>query len=123
MKNIIYTIVLLCGFFSFAQAKKPTMTVTSVSPNAKMEALSPEAKAAKNLAELNAFIPLNKTSSNLLLELFTTKANMLANSEGFSQERRDVVAQIVTSKMESVLPADAMAKIKGNAALLKSLTY
>ena len=124
MKNIVVALFILVGGSAFSQAVKYKVTLSTYKADAKPGAVeSPEVAALKNISELNAFVTLDKPTNNVLLELFTTKANMLANSEGFSQERRDVVAQLITAKMESVIPAAAMAKIRANAALLKKLTY
>ena len=121
MKNSIFAFILFCGIAANAQANKVDIKIVPSSTAAPSEKLSFEAIAQKNVLDLAAFTPLTKDAKSLLLELFTTKGRMLEGSEQFSPERKAVVAQAITSKMESVLAPAVMVKVRANAALFKSL--
>lgn len=121
MKNSIFTFILLCGIAANAQAKKVDIKTAASATAVTTEKLSFETIAQKNVSDLAAFTPLTKDAKNLLLELFTTKGRMLEGSEQFSVERKAIVTQSITSKMESVLAPEVMVKLRANDALFKSL--
>jgi hypothetical protein len=115
MKNLILTVSLIFVLGASAQSKKPTpKTVATVK-------VSNEVAAAKNLADLNAFTPLQPEMKAMMLELFTTKYRMLTESGELSAERKATVSQIISAKLEGTLDPAVFAKVKTNTALYKSL--
>lgn len=121
MKNIIAILVLSISTLGFAQAKKTMSPAPQTIEKVAVSNLSPSEIGKKNLADLAAFTPLTNNQKSLLLELFTTKAAMMADSSQFSEERKAVVAQSITYKMESVLSPETMTKIRANKTLFASL--
>ncbi len=111
---------LLCTLGAVAQTKKATPSPV-VKTAIVAEKLSPNEAAEKNVNDLNAFSPLSNDQKALLLGLFKTKHEMLLDADQYSAERKAVLAQNIASKMESVLPADVMKKVKANTMLFQSL--
>jgi hypothetical protein len=120
MKKVIIAMTLFCTFGAVAQTKKPVANPVSKTAIV-AEKLSPDEAAQKNVNDLNAFSPLTNDQKALLLGLFKTKHETLVDSELFSAERKAVLTQSITSKMESLLPASVMTKVKANTALFQSL--
>ena len=120
MKKVIIVIVALIGVSVSAQQKKKIAAQQEKIIIA-TENLSPEEIGKQNISDLAAFTPLNQGQKNVLLELFTTKARMRKEIEGGSPERLTALGQNITGKMQSVIPADVMEKIKANKALFAKL--
>ena len=121
MKNTFIALFISFSAIAFSQEKKSVAKAAAGSENIAVSQMSPEEIGKKNLTDLAAFTTLTTDQKGLLLELFTTKATLMADSSQFSEERKAVVAQSITYKMESVLSPDAMAKVRTNKTLFNSL--
>ena len=74
----------------------------------------------KNINDVIKFVPLNPATREMLQELFITKYYMLKDA-GDSAERKSIVTQSITSKLQSSLDAATFNKIKSNKVLFESL--
>ena len=126
MKNLIIALSLFFVVGANAQAKKViTKQVVAKKEIVKTEVakapMTNEEAAKKNLTDLNAFTPLKPEMQSVMLELFTTKHRMLTESGALSAERKAIIAQTVSRKMEGTLEGSTFEKIKSNNALYQSL--
>lgn len=121
MKNLILAVSLFFVLGASAQSKKPTSKTAVASKTVATVKVSNEVAAAKNLADLNAFTPLQPEMKAMMLELFTTKNRMLTESGELSAERKATVSQIISAKLEATLEPAVFAKVKSNVSLYKSL--
>lgn len=125
MKKIIALIALSLGvgFTASAQQKKATAPAT-----VKTQTLSDAeiVKAANNdVASLNSVVALTDNEKTMFNELFTTKYRnfrevSVANA---SPDRKDVISQVIESKLRATLSADKMAKLDANPEVLKKITH
>lgn len=121
MKNLILTVSLIFVLGASAQSKKPTPKTAVAPKTVATVKVSNEVAAAKNLADLNAFTPLQPEMKAMMLELFTTKHRMLTESGELSAERKATVSQIISAKLEGTLDPAVFAKVKTNTTLYNSL--
>lgn len=124
MKNLIIALSLFFALGANAQAKKAKATVTPVKTSAPAVVAAPklsnEAAAKKNIQDLTAFVTLKPETQASLTELFKTKQRMMTDA-GASEERKQIVSEIISRKLEATLEADTFAKVKANTALYQSL--
>ena len=122
MKNLIIALSLFFAIGATAQApKKPIKTTQSSLKSVQYKPSTPEEGAKKNMFDLEKFVVLNAESKTLLLELFTTKYKMLNEANDMSAERRNIISQSITNKMQSCVDATTFEKIKANKVLFESL--
>lgn len=115
MKNLIIALALFFAVGATAQTKKTTSTKVVTTTK-----LSPEMAAKKNVADLVAFTPLSAEQQSTLEGLFTSKYMNLQSGE-LSDERKNIVYESVSRKLETVLDPAVFAKVKANTKLYNSL--
>lgn len=119
MKNLIVALSLFFVIGAVAQTKKPLKT-----PIKKIEVQkapeTPEIGALKNISDLEQFMPLKPEMREMLQQLFQTKYYMLKDA-GDSAERKSIVAQSITAKLQSTVDNATFNKIKANKVLFESL--
>ncbi|MDI1257283.1 MAG: hypothetical protein PSV16_14410 [Flavobacterium sp.] len=122
MKNLIIALSLFFALGANAQAKKAIVTPVKTPAPAVVAApkLSNEAAAKKNIQDLTAFVTLKTETQASLTELFKTKQRMMTEA-GDSAERKQIVSEIISRKLEATLEADTFAKVKANTTLYQSL--
>src|SRR6187402_334114 len=123
MKNLIIALSLFFALGANAQAKKakasvaPAKTITA--PVATAPKLSNEEAAKKNIQDLTAFVTLTPEKQASLTELFKTKQRMM--TEAGTAERKQIVSEIISRKLEATLDGDTFTKVNSNTALYQSL--
>ncbi|AWI24537.1 hypothetical protein [Flavobacterium pallidum] len=123
MKNLIIAFSLFFAVGASAQAKKQ-LTPAKATPKAAVVAapkLTNLEKAQKNVADLNAFIPLSAEKQATFTELFTTKYKMLEGA-GDSADRKQIISYQIARKIEASIDAESFEKIKSNETLFQKLT-
>ena len=121
MKNAIIALSLLFAVGASAQTKTNKAT-TAVAPT---ETIDPrttvETAAQKDFNALIAYTPVDSKIHNALMDLFTTKHNLLKEVAGLSAERQSVVTETVEYRLSLLLEPVAFAKLKSNKDLYSSL--
>ena len=108
----LFAMMLACGFAANAQETKATATVQEVTANR---------TAADDLKSLDKLIKLDENQKSGLLGLFEYKHSELAN-QNLSQERKDILAQAIETKMRATLTSDQNAKLDKNPKLVSLIT-
>ncbi|QYJ68471.1 hypothetical protein [Flavobacterium litorale] len=120
MKKIIaiVTIMLALGYSANAQQRNATTAVKQQN----VEKVAIQKAAQKDLKALSDFVQLDDNQKQAFLGLFEYKHRDLA-TPNFSQERKDILAEVMEAKLNATLTADQAEKLSKNTALLQQLTH
>lgn len=116
MKKIFIAFILFFAIASNAQTQK-TVSRKVVTT----EKLTPEMAAKKNVADLEAFTPIDSKTKTTLENVFISKYKTLTQNGELSEMRKSVLSQSISSQIESILGKETFAKVKSNTKLYESL--
>jgi hypothetical protein len=121
MKNLIIALSLLFAVGASAQAKKAAPKTKPATAAAVSAApVSDEAKVKKNVADLNAVVPLSDDQKVMMTGLFTRKYQMF-KEDGTAPDKKANIARIIERKLDASFDSHTMETIKANKALFASL--
>lgn len=124
MKKIIalFVIMLACSFSANAQQKKASPAVATSQQAATQVNADAEKAAMKDMQALNEFVQLTDAQSSRLKGLFLEKHKTLMGQQ-LSDDRKNVLAQAIETKLKAALTPDQIAKLEDNAKLMNMLTH
>ena len=116
MKNLIIALALFCVAGVNAQTTKDAAAKTTV-----QTVSDKEQSAQSDVAALASFMTITSEQKELFLGLFRTKHDLYRESGELSDERKQIVANNISRKMESLMTSSEFDKLKSNTALFKKL--
>ncbi|KGO79238.1 hypothetical protein [Flavobacterium beibuense] len=118
MKKIIalFVVMLAFGLNANAQKKAPSNQVVATQSQETFKA-----SAEKDLKALKEVVALEGNQEDAFIKLFTYKHEVL--SHDLSQERKDILAESVESKITSTLTPEQNKKLAAAPGLLKVLSH
>jgi len=121
MKNIFVALALFFALGATAQVKKTAVKAAPVKATPAKEMTTLEA-AQKDYEALNAFISTDESAKANLVKLFETKHRDLRNVPALSEERKTILSNFITSRLEELIGSEKFAKVKANEKLFSKLT-
>ncbi|WP_417357867.1 hypothetical protein [Flavobacterium sp.] len=118
MKKIIalFVVMLAFGLNANAQKKAPSNQVVAAKTQESFKA-----SAEKDLKALKEVVVLQGSQEKAFMDLFIYKHEVL--SHDLSQERKDILAESVESKISSTLTPEQNKKLAATPGLLKVLSH
>ncbi|RZK05992.1 MAG: hypothetical protein EOO46_15490 [Flavobacterium sp.] len=121
MKNIFVALALFFALGASAQVKKTQTKATPVKAAPVKELTSREA-AEKDFEALNAFVKIEESLKPNMVKLFETKHRDLKGNSELSEDRKAILSNHITARLEEYLGTEKFAKVKANTKLFNKLT-